>query len=226
MPFVPLWIFFGDCLPGVEFPAETQALQVQPEINLEQRRMQLEFFSEKWIEPDTVNSLCRSVAEATNCSVSHSLRFAPACFDSWAYGWLLQKLREAVVVVNGFLHTTQITYETPVLRLATSETGKTVLADVDAAKWIRRFVQMHFDLSVEIEIIAGEEKPLPPAQPEMPEAPAQWADAPPPPEAPPLTYEAPAIPEKMSQPEQVRPAAGLPFSLAKSEKIIDRKSVV
>jgi len=77
MPFVPLWIFFGDCLPGVEFPAETQALQVQPEIDLARRKMHLEFFAEQRILPETVGELCRSIAQATNCEVTHGLRFAP-----------------------------------------------------------------------------------------------------------------------------------------------------
>ncbi|MCL2300945.1 MAG: hypothetical protein FWC27_12455, partial [Firmicutes bacterium] len=77
MPFVPLWIFFGDCLPGVEFPAETQALLVQPEIDLARRRMRLEFTSEKRISPDTVDKLCRNIAEATNCDVTHTIHPPP-----------------------------------------------------------------------------------------------------------------------------------------------------
>ena len=74
MPFVPLWIFFGDCLPGVEFPAETQALQVQPEIDLPRRHMHLEFMSDRRIDPQMADKLCRNIAEATNCKVTHDLR--------------------------------------------------------------------------------------------------------------------------------------------------------
>ena len=167
MAFIPLWIFFGDCLPGVEFPAETQALLVQPEIDLGSRQMHLELQSRAWVEPEVVAGLCRNVAEATACRVTHDLRYAPSCFAGPAYGWLLQKLREAVVVVNGFLHTTEIAYEPPRLLLRTSATGKKVLDEAGAAAWIRRFVQAHFDLSVEAEIQSGaspqeEEIPLPP----------------------------------------------------------------
>ena len=203
MPFVPLWIFFGDCLPGVEFPAETQALQVQPEIDLDKRQMRLEFYAGQWLQPDTVGALCLNIAEATNCRVTHELRFAPGCFGEPAFGWLLQKLREAVVVVNGFLHTTQITYEAPLLRLLTSGTGKSVLEDVDAARWIKKFVQAHFDLQVHVEIEAGEEKPLPPAEP------VGAAGKP----SEPST----AVPIPSKQP---KPSHLLPFSLANGKKIM------
>ena len=208
MAFVPLWIFFGDCLPGVEFPAETQALQVQPEIDLEQRRMHLDFLAEQWILPETIGGLCRNIAEATDCKVTHGLRFSPACFGAQAFGWLLQKLREAVVVVNGFLHTTQITYDAPLLCLLTSETGKGVLGDVDAAKWIKRFVQAHFDLQVAVEIDAREEKSLPIAPPVGAAAPSC-----------PQTLPAPAPEETQPIPKK-QIALSIPFSLSNSAKIM------
>ncbi|MCL2446140.1 MAG: PolC-type DNA polymerase III [Oscillospiraceae bacterium] len=73
MSFVPLWIFFGDCLPGVEFPAETQGLLVQPQINLQQRTMHLHLQAKEPIDESMVQTLCRNVAKATNCRVSYKL---------------------------------------------------------------------------------------------------------------------------------------------------------
>ncbi|MDR2753134.1 MAG: PHP domain-containing protein, partial [Oscillospiraceae bacterium] len=169
MSFLPLWIFFGDCLPGVEFPAETQGLLVQPHIDLDKREMHLDFKADQWIEPTAVHALCANVAKATNCRVNHSIAFAPACFGSQAFGWLLQKLRESIVVVNGFLHTTEITYEPPRLLLHTSPTGKKVLDDADAAAWLQRFVQKHFDLTIVTELLAAEEKAfVPPVEDTLP----------------------------------------------------------
>jgi len=165
MAFIPLWIFFGDCLPGVEFPAETQGLLVQPEIRLDKREMHLELQSEAWVEPAVIAGLCRGVAEATNCRVTHSIRYVPQCFDEPAWHWLLQKLREAVVVVNGFLHTTEIVWQPPELLLRTSETGKKVLEEAGAAGWIQKFVRTHFDLRAEVRIVAGEERSFDPAKP-------------------------------------------------------------
>ncbi|MCL2530628.1 MAG: PolC-type DNA polymerase III [Oscillospiraceae bacterium] len=73
MSFVPLWIFFGDCLPGVEFPAETQGLLVQPQINLQQRTMHLHLQAQQAVDESMVQTLCRNVAKATNCRVSYKL---------------------------------------------------------------------------------------------------------------------------------------------------------
>jgi len=205
LPFVPLWIFFGDCLPGVEFPAETQALQVQPAIDLEKRRMHLEFTAEQWILPETVGQLCRNVAEATDCKVTHDLRFAPACFGPQAFGWLLQKLREAVAVVNGFLHTTEIAYDAPLLCLTTSETGKRALADVDAARWIQKFVRAHFDLQVDVQIgVKSEDTGIRDTEPSP--VPDTWAS-----DTPPLQAIVPPPPKDTS---------ALPFSLENSQKIM------
>jgi DNA polymerase-3 subunit alpha (Gram-positive type) len=160
MSFIPLWIFFGDCLPGVEFPAETQVLLVQPKINLDRREMHLALQAAQWVKPESIAALCRNVAEATKCRVTHSIRFAPECFGEAAYPWVLQKLREAIVVVNGFLHTTEILFAESRLLLYTSETGKTVLDGAGAAEWLRRFVQECFDLTLEVELVAQAEKEI------------------------------------------------------------------
>ena len=164
MAFIPLWIFFGDCLPGVEFPAQTQALFVQPNINLPQRKMHMELRAEQWIQPSIVAEMCGNVAEATNCSVTHSLQFSPSCFGTEACPWLLQKLREAIVVVNGFLNETQADYQGECLTLATSAMGKQVLEDADAAGWIKRFVREKFDLAISVELVVRGIKPQAAAQ--------------------------------------------------------------
>ncbi|MCL2106999.1 MAG: PolC-type DNA polymerase III [Oscillospiraceae bacterium] len=160
---VPLWIFFGDCLPGVEFPAETQGLLVRPAVNAAERRMHLELFGEEWIAPEAVERLCDGVAGATECRVTHMLRFAPGCFGKSAFPWLLRRLPEDIVVAKGFLRGASLTCSEGVLRLTVSETGKKVLDDANTAEWMRRFVLDHFDLALETELVAcaAEVKPGP-----------------------------------------------------------------
>ncbi len=156
MAYIPLWIFFGDCLPGVEFPAETQGMQVQPSIDSAARTMHLELQSAAWVEPETVDRLCKNIAEATDCRATYSLRFAPACFGESCFPWLLRKLKEDVVVANGFLRGAALAYAEGLLRLRLSETGKKVLEDAGVAQWLRRFAQRHFDLDIGVELLAVE----------------------------------------------------------------------
>ena len=77
MAFIPLWIFFGDCLPGVEFPAQTQALLVQPDIDLRKREMHLELRAEQQIPLALLEGMCKNVAEATNCKITFELQIVP-----------------------------------------------------------------------------------------------------------------------------------------------------
>ncbi|MDR3314715.1 MAG: PolC-type DNA polymerase III [Oscillospiraceae bacterium] len=204
MAYIPLWIFFGDCLPGVEFPAETQGMQVQPSIDAAERTMHLDLQSAAWLEPEAVEQLCKNVAEATDCPVTHTLCFAPECLNAASYPWVLRKLREEVVVANGFLRGAVLAYEAGVLRLQLSETGKKVLEDAGAAQWLRRFATEHFGLQPQVELEAVAEPATEPATPQPTPQPA-------PPKPTPQKKERPKAAQPTSSP-QGQGFEGLPFT--------------
>ncbi|MDR0531425.1 MAG: PolC-type DNA polymerase III [Oscillospiraceae bacterium] len=77
MAFIPLWMFFGDCLPGVEFPAQTQGLLVRPAIDLQKRTLHMELRAGGWTDPQGLEALCRNVAQATRCTVTYDLQQEP-----------------------------------------------------------------------------------------------------------------------------------------------------
>ena len=205
MAYIPLWIFFGDCLPGVEFPADTQGMRVQPSIDSAARTMHLDLRSDAWVEPECVELLCKNVAEATDCRVTHSLRFAPECFGASCFPWMLRKLREDFVVANGFLRDAAPEYAEGLLRLRLSETGKKVLEDAGLVLWLRKFIAQHFDLTVEVELEVGEPSPAPEIKP-MP-IPVEPAAPAPIPEPKPT----PTKPRPAPKPKEDKLFEGLPF---------------
>ncbi|MDR1928287.1 MAG: PolC-type DNA polymerase III, partial [Oscillospiraceae bacterium] len=217
MAFAPFLDFFADCLPGLAFPEEAGHLEVEPSIDLAKREMRLQILAKEWIAPETIERLCATIGQASSCTVLPQISFAPEAFCEAAYPWLLQKMREEIVVLNGFLRSAALKQEGEQLLLSLCETGCRVLADAKADQWLQNFLQSTFGLRRIVRLCAAEESGQAPAQGK----PLAQAEAPPSPM--PRKEEKPKPERQKPRPSREEKTdklfAGLPFSTERSKLI-------